>query len=77
MVTKKEHNIPIAVALVRKRERHDPMKSSRLKKTFAPSSTTLAISSLESSFAPVLPSFVTIADKNGEVFGRRLFDDPG
>jgi hypothetical protein len=45
VVTKKEHNIFIGVTLVCEPERHDPMKSSRLKKTLAPSSTTLAVSS--------------------------------
>jgi hypothetical protein len=45
VVTKKEHNIFIGVTLVCERERHDATKSSRLKKTFAPSSTILAVSS--------------------------------
>lgn len=45
VVTKKKDDVFIGVTLVRERERHDPMKSSRLKKTLAPSSTTLAVSS--------------------------------
>lgn len=45
MVTKKKDNVFVGVTLIRKRERHDPMKSSRLKKTLAPSTTTLAVSS--------------------------------
>src|SRR6266568_4153991 len=55
-LAQKDDDVFVGIALERKGERHATTKSSRLKKTLAPNSTTLDTSSEERSLVRVVPS---------------------